>query len=215
MKQLEKILDKVKEIKNMQKNSYSDKYILDATIELEKLVQEEYFKVYAKETKTSKQYASATRLLKRSKNRPILQHVHIDENGHQVFTDGYRLYKMKRHIPNLPLLKDNESLKGETYPRTDRIIPINLQYNMTFKVKDFKALMVETKQGTGIDATFTIKLDNIDLTGFTFNSFTELFDILDFKNNDTFTLQYNANVKPFLVYNEHGDLGLILPVRIS
>ena len=156
------------------------------------------------ETTSKTRYNTANKVLKRHKGiRPVLEKV-IIENGIQIFTDSYILFRLKNIIPELPEHKDIS-----IYPKTDYIFNNARSYNSSIKYtcKDLKQLakidkIVEFKTNDGFKITVDSKL------------LLEVLIILDYKNKDIVEIFYsNYSIYKPLYFINNGDEGILLPLR--
>ena len=221
---LDKIILELKDIKK-----YNDMVKCDELIkELEKELKEQGFKVKPSD---KKRLSAIKRVLKKQETRPILSCFTPFEKGKVAFTDSYELYVLNEdYLPfNVAFdstvdddFKDNylkvygDKILGKkegVYPNLHNLIPTSEPlYKIDLKVSEVLALEKTTeKKGDGAKV-YTFENENgkiaLDLV-----CLKNCINILKLKDN--FTLEIHGKIKPVIIHNENGELGLIMPVRIS
>lgn len=224
---LDKIILELKDIKK-----YNDMVKCDELIkELEKELKEECFKVKPSD---KKRLSAIKRVLKEQETRPILSCFTPYEKGKVAFTDSYQLYILNEdYLPfNVAFdstidddFKDNylkvygDKILGKkegVYPNLHNLIPNLIPtseplYKIDLKVSEVLALEKTTeKRGDGAKV-YTFENENgkisLDLV-----YLKNCINILKLKDN--ITLEIYGEIKPIIIHNSDGELGLILPIKV-
>ena len=171
-----------------------------------------------------KQYTAAKKFLnqKNLERRPLLKLTHL-ENGYQVFTDSYMLFRFYNDsiIEQLPHTQD-EDHKGKcgTYPQTEKLCGVftegtkSKQYNVLKLKQLIKTLEKNNMNEKPFDFEFEngkMRIDGIKLE--------KLFAIMNMKNNVDFSFLYfpcgKENYTVRTVGIKQGDKeAIILPMRV-
>ena len=171
--------------------------------------------------------ATIEKVLKASEElRPLLSGwTKVD--GQCAFTDSYQLYMLNdEYLPfNVSSTNENEEemkkiavehnlqrLSG-VYPTLKNVIPRDdVSGTYTLNINDFLAWYKSTPKSKH-DMIYTIKTDIDGVGEISFNGIfmKNLIDILKLK--DDFKLELYSNIKPIIVHNESGEMGIILPIR--
>lgn len=220
---LDKIILELKDIKK-----YNDMVKCDELIkELEKELKEECFKVKPSD---KKRLNAIKKVLKENEYRPILSCFTPYEKGKVAFTDSYQLYILNEdYLPfNVAFdstvdddFKDNylkvygDKILGKkegVYPNLHNLIPTSEPlYKIDLKVSEVLALEKTTeKRGDGAKV-YTFENENgkisLDLV-----CLKNCINILKLKDN--FTMEIHGEIKPIIIHNDDGELGLILPIKV-
>ena len=218
---LDKIILELKDIKK-----YNDMVKCDELIkELEKDLKEECFKVKPSD---KKRLSAIKKVLKEQKTRPLLSCFTPYEKGKVAFTDSYSLYVLNEdYLPfNVAFdstvdddFKDNylkvygDKILGKkegVYPNLHNLIPTSEPiYKIDLKVSEVLALEKTTeKKGNGAKVyTFENGKISLDLV-----YLKNCINILKLKDN--FTMEIHGEIKPIIIHNSDGELGLILPIKV-
>ena len=168
-----------------------------------------------KESTPAVKWTAIKKLLKASKNRPVLTYIDTS-NGDQRFTDAYRAFVLKNEdmIKNLheDYIHSEAAKRGHVqseYPNLNSIIdPLLKSHHDTYKVK-----VDELKKICKVDDF--IEFNTRDFT-ITFNSkyVLDALNILQFKNNDTVTFYLqHSNIRPAYIKNDNDSIALLLPIK--
>lgn len=172
-------------------------------------------------TTTKRRYNAIKRFLSQNhlKSRPILQFTHL-ENGYQVFTDSYALFRFYNDeiIKQLPQTTDENAQNLTPYPNTARLC--EGVFNSTLKsdfynIKDIKN-DIRTTENNYID----IELNHEQNARLEKNLLKRFIDIMGFKNNEKIQFNYMGfsypgyTVRPVAVVATDKE-GLILPLRVE
>ena len=224
---LDKIILELKAIKEMGDDFTALERYNNLISTLEKALKEQCFK-----TKPSdkKRLNAIKRVLKEHKTRPILSCFTPYEKGKVAFTDSYQLYILNEdYLPfNVAFdstidddFKDNYlkvyggkilGKKEGVYPNLHNLIPTSEPlYKIDLKVSEVLALEKTTeKKGDGAKV-YTFENENgkisLDLV-----CLKNCINILKLKDN--FTMEIHGGIKPIIIHNDDGELGLILPIKV-
>lgn len=223
---LDKIILELKEIKEMGDDFTALERYNNLIEKLEKDLKEQGFK-----TKPSdkKRLSAIKRVLKENEYRPVLSCFTPYEKGKVAFTDSYELYVLNEdYLPfNVAFdstvdgdFKDNylkvyrDKILGKkegVYPNLHNLIPTSEPlYKIDLKVSNILALEKTTpKEGNSKVHTFKNENGKISLNLIYLKN---CIDILKLKDN--ITLEIHGEIKPVIIHNENGELGLIVPVKI-
>lgn len=220
---LDKIILELKDIRD-----YKDMFKCDELIkELEKELKEQGFKIKPSD---KKRLNAIKRVLKENEYRPVLSCFTPYEKGKVAFTDSYELYVLNEdYLPfNVAFdsivdddFKDNylkvygDKILGKkegVYPNLHNLIPTSEPlYKIDLKVSEVLALEKTTQKSGNGAKVHTFKNDNGDIT-LNLIYLKNCIDILKLKDN--ITLEIHGEIKPVIIHNDEGELGLIVPIRI-
>lgn len=179
---LERILKLIREFKETE--DYEKLNVLEETI-----IEEIKLKKVA-ETTSKTRYNRAARVLKRNKNRPILQHT-VERNSKQYFTDSYVLFELANKIPELPIVEKESAyptLNGILeYANNDGIVGYNCkELKQMIKIAD-KYVVLE------LDGTYKAVVEK--------NLLLDVLIILDYKNSEDVIINYSTITKAHVIMN--------------
>lgn len=188
-------------------------------------LKDEIRKDIAKENKDTNRLKYATKVLKNkaNKSRPILQKAVLKDDK-QVFTDGYILFRMNKHISGLLLHDENDF---ERYPNIENIKELaknNNKNSKSFMVQELKQQLATMKKS---DEFIDLHLFDDNYIRFDKDKLSQAINVLGFKNKDTMTIYYNNNVfesseelnkgfnvRATYIKNEYDDECILLPCRV-
>lgn len=218
---LDKIILELKNIRDTKDIIKCDELIK----ELEKELKEKCFK---EKPSDKKRLSAIKRVLKSSKERPILECFTPYETGKCAFTDSYEMFIINESC--LPFdvafasnvnddFKDNYlrvnankilGKKDGVYPNLHNLIPTTEPlYKINLKVSDILALEKTTEKKNGAKV-YTIKNENGKIS-FNLSYLKNCIDILKLK--DIVTLEIYGELSPIIIHNDKQEVGLIVPIR--
>ena len=168
-----------------------------------------------KESTPAVKWTTIKKLLKASKNRPVLTYIDTS-SGDQRFTDSYRAFILKNNDIIKDLHEDyihsaaaQRGLVQSEYPDLNNIIdPLLKNYHDTYKIK-----ADQLKKLCKVDDFIEFNTSDHTIT-FQSKYIMDALNILQFKNNDiiTFYLQH-SNIRPALIKNNNGSIAVVLPIK--
>jgi|LGOV01.1.fsa_nt_gb hypothetical protein len=173
------------------------------------------------EATTKKQYNAIKKFLNQKvlERRPILQLTHI-ENGYQVFTDSYMLFRFYNDeiIKQLPHTTDeNNNGKCGNYPQTEKLCGIFKEgvKSDVFTVADLKRIIKTVEKNDYKKKPFNIELTKETKTRLDGVKLEKLFSIMNMKNDSKFTFLYyptlGHTIRPIGIMHQDKE-ALILPM---
>lgn len=163
-----------------------------------------------------KQVQEAKKFLKSiNETRPILKYVDY-QDGYQVFTDSYVLYKMANHIEGLPY-HDNQN---GTYPDVREFVPSEDKCENVTHLNNLKDALIVADLMKANKQKQVTKEYNYAIKGSHTEAYVnplfvkQMITILadDIENIEIF---YVGSMRPVLFKNSRGDYAIIVPVRFG